>query len=59
MILSSLAYLGPGGALSAIGSLLALIGAVALAVLGFVWYPVKRWLRARREQRERREAGSM
>lgn len=46
----TLAYLGPGGALSAIGSFLALLAAVGLAVVGFVWYPVKRMLRARRAQ---------
>jgi hypothetical protein len=39
------AYIGPGAGLSAIGSLLALIGAVLLAVVGFVWYPVRRLLR--------------
>lgn len=44
-----LAYIGPGGALSAIGSLLALLAAAALALLGFVWYPLKRLLRRRRD----------
>ena len=41
----ALAYIGPGAGLSAIGSLLALIGAVLLAIVGFVWYPVRRLLR--------------
>ena len=36
------AYVGPGAGLSAIGSLLALIVAVALAIIGFIWYPLKR-----------------
>lgn len=36
------AYVGPGAGLSAIGSLLALIAAVLLAIVGFVWYPIKR-----------------
>tara|TARA_B110000305_G_scaffold242020_1_gene319125 strand:- start:3131 stop:3334 length:204 start_codon:yes stop_codon:yes gene_type:complete len=40
----ALAYLGPGGAVSSIGALLALIGAVLLAVIGFVWFPLKRML---------------
>ena len=35
-----LAYLGPGGALSAIGSFLALLAAVVLALVGFVWLPL-------------------
>lgn len=39
-----LAYVGPGAGLSAIGAVLALIGAVLLAIVGFVWYPVKRLL---------------
>ena len=49
------AYVGPGAGLSAIGSLLALIGAAALIAVGFVWYPLKRLLRARRRSRARRE----
>ncbi len=36
------AYVGPGAGLSAIGTLVALVVAVLLAILGFVWYPVKR-----------------
>lgn len=36
------AYIGPGAALSAFGAAAALIGAVLLAVVGFLWYPLKR-----------------
>lgn len=43
-------YIGPGGALSALGSLLALGLALVFAVLGFVWYPIKRLLRALRRE---------
>lgn len=39
------AYVGPGAGLSAIGSALALIGAVLLGIIGFFWYPVKRLVR--------------
>ncbi|MEI4486192.1 hypothetical protein V8J36_08305 [Frigidibacter sp. MR17.14] len=39
------AYVGPGAGLTAIGTVLALIGAVFFALVGFVWYPVKRLLR--------------
>jgi uncharacterized membrane protein len=39
------AYIGPGAGLSAIGTLVALIGAILLAIVGFVWYPLKRLLR--------------
>lgn len=48
MIGPVLAYLGPGGALTAIGSAIALLAAVAFAFLGVVWYPVRRLLRWRR-----------
>jgi len=53
MALTMLAYLGPGGVLSTIGSLLALVGAVVLGIFGFVWYPMKRWLRGRKARQER------
>lgn len=39
------AYVGPGAGLSAIGAFLALIMGVLLAFVGFIWYPVKRFLR--------------
>jgi hypothetical protein len=39
------AYVGPGAGLTAIGSVLALFAAIGLAVVGFVWYPVKRMLK--------------
>lgn len=41
------AYVGPGAGLSAIGIVFALIATVALAIVGFVWYPVKRLLKKR------------
>ncbi|MGH6906170.1 MAG: hypothetical protein ACREIR_25910, partial [Geminicoccaceae bacterium] len=34
------AYIGPGAGLSAIGLVLAMVAALGLAVVGFVWYPV-------------------
>ena len=39
------AYVGPGAGLTAIGSLLALLSAVVLGIIGFLWYPVKRLMR--------------
>lgn len=42
------AYIGPGAGLSAIGSALALIGAVLLMIVGFVWYPVKRLMKRKK-----------
>ena len=46
------AYVGPGAGLSAIGSVLALVGATLLLIVGFVWYPIKRLLKRRKESRE-------
>ena len=42
------AYVGPGAGLSALGSLLALLAAVVVAIAGFLWYPIKRLLGKRR-----------
>ena len=41
------AYIGPGAGLSAIGTIAALVGAVLLLLVSFVWYPLKRLLRKR------------
>jgi len=43
------AYVGPGVGLSAIGSVLAFIGAVFLLIVGFLWYPIKRLLKRRQK----------
>lgn len=45
---ASHAYIGPGAGLSAIGSAIALVGALLLMVVGFVWYPVKRLMKRRK-----------
>jgi hypothetical protein len=39
------AYIGPGAGLTAIGTVLALLAAVLFAVVGFLWYPIKRLLK--------------
>ena len=50
----ALAYIGPGAGISAIGTVLALFAAVLLAIIGFIWYPVKRVLRRRKGAQEPR-----
>ena len=52
----ALAYIGPGAGITAIGTVIALLGAILLAIVGFVWYPVKR-LRAKIRDRRNREQG--
>ena len=37
--LSAHAYIGPGAGLTAIGAALALVGAILLGIVGFLWYP--------------------
>jgi hypothetical protein len=41
------AYVGPGAGLTAIGAALAFVGAIVLAIVGFIWYPIKRLLKGR------------
>ncbi len=49
---AAFAYVGPGAGLGAIGTLIALIGAILFAIIGFVWYPLKRLLRKRQARTE-------
>jgi len=36
------AYVGPGAGISAFGSLIVLVVALLVALLGFIWFPLKR-----------------
>jgi len=49
------AYLGPGGAISAVGGVLAVIAGIIVAILGFLWYPIRRLMRRRRKTSRREE----
>lgn len=42
MSFPSAAYIGPSTGVSAFGAAFALIAAIAFAILGFIWYPLKR-----------------
>ncbi|MEM1369506.1 MAG: hypothetical protein AAGG02_16155 [Cyanobacteria bacterium P01_H01_bin.15] len=44
-----LAYIGPGTGIAAIGAFLALIAAVFFAIVGFLWFPIKRMLKKRKQ----------
>ncbi|TFH85667.1 hypothetical protein EQG41_16430 [Billgrantia azerbaijanica] len=50
------AYVGPGAGLTAIGTMVAVILAILLAVIGFVWYPLKRMMRQKRTERTSTES---
>lgn len=55
----AMAYVGPGAGLSAIGAFLAVIAAVIAALLGFIWYPVKRLAQKLRGAKKKRGGGSV
>lgn len=46
---TALAYVGPGAGLSIIGSLLAFFAAIIVGIFGFLWFPIRRMLRKRRQ----------
>ena len=48
--LPSYAYLGPGAGLSAIGSAIALLAAVLVAIIGFLWFPIKRMMAKKKQE---------
>ena len=50
------AYVGPGAGLSAFGALVSLVGGVFVTIMGFVWYPIKRLIRAAKRRREEPES---
>ena len=45
----ALAYVGPGAGLSIIGSLLAFFAAIVVGIFGFLWFPIRRMLRKRKQ----------
>jgi len=48
------AYIGPGAGITVIGTVVAFVGAVFFAIVGFIWYPVKRLIAAFRGKGTRR-----
>ncbi len=46
------AYIGPGAGITAIGTVIALVGAILLAIVGFVWYPIKRLLAKNKKSKD-------
>lgn len=50
------AYVGPGAGAGVIAVVIGVISSVVLAVVGIVWYPLKRMLRRRKEAAESRHS---
>jgi hypothetical protein len=48
------AYIGPGAGITVFGTVIALGAAVLLALVGFIWYPLKRF-RAKLAKNKARE----
>lgn len=48
----ALSYIGPGAGISAIGTVIAFMAAIFLAIVGFLWYPIKRLLAKIRKNRK-------
>lgn len=42
------AYVGPGAGISIVGSIVGVLAAIFLAIVGFVWYPIRRLLKRRK-----------
>ena len=47
----TVAYVGPGAGIAAIGTVIALIGGILLAIVAFLWYPIKRLLAKIKQKR--------
>ena len=50
------AYIGPGAGIGAIGTVLAVIGAVLMMIVGFLWYPIKRLINRNKRAEEEVDA---
>ncbi|WP_285671851.1 hypothetical protein [Paralimibaculum aggregatum] len=51
------AYLGPGAGIGAVGTLIAVVFAGLLLIVGFLWYPLRRLLRRRKKGRDAGQGG--
>ena len=51
----AMAYVGPGTGIAALGALLAIIVGVIAALFGFLWYPMKRFMKKRQAAKNARE----
>jgi len=49
------AYIGPGAGITVLGTVVAFFAAIFFAIVGFVWYPIKRLLRVLKSKNAGRE----
>ena len=49
------AYVGPGLGLGAIGAFVGVVISVFLAIVGFIWYPIRRMLKKRKMKNDHLE----
>ena len=52
---SSFAYLGPGVGGGVIAATIGIIVAIFAALFGLIWFPVKRFLKKRREKKDQQQ----
>ena len=52
---SSFAYLGPGVGSGIIAATIGIIVAIFAALFGLIWFPVKRFLKKRKEKKEKQQ----
>ena len=50
IIFQANAYIGPGMGVGAIVSAIGVVGAILLAILGIIYYPLKRFIRNRKNK---------
>lgn len=56
MALSAHAYIGPGVGAGAIATVLGLLGALLMAVVGLVYFPIKRMIKKRKARQTEAQA---
>ena len=52
----AMAYVGPGAGITVIGTAIAFVGVLVLAIVGFLWYPIKRLLAKMKDRKNRKQA---
>ena len=51
----AMAYVGPGAGITVIGTAIAFVGVIVLAIVGFLWYPIKRLMAKLKDGKNRKQ----